>query len=317
MRQLLIAWAVGALLLVGGCTSVPEDSQDTIVVSFEALRLITEPLAGDIPVHALLAEGVSPHAYAPRPSEIARLNRAPLVIFAHPWVDGWISDLAGGDHVSLFGDSSDLDGRSVEGFEEGDQSTSNDHGHHHDHGGSDDPHRWNDPSAVIEALPRLSDALCGIDPDSCPVIRRRAAVFASRLASLQDSLAQEMSRKAASGEESCYITAQPFMDQFLDHFNVPYVGPLSVSADVEPSPSSLSRLLIDAEERKCDRLIVQTALENRLERRLAEERGWSIIEVDPLGYGASSYQQYLVGLHEALRLDPVELELTNRTDNLP
>ena len=62
----------------------------------------------------------------------------------------------------------------------------------------------------------------------------------------------------------------------------------------------MTRMIQEANERGCHRLVVQSALENRLERRLAAEQGWAITEVDPLGSGNESYQQYLKTLYTAI-----------------
>jgi ABC-type Zn uptake system ZnuABC Zn-binding protein ZnuA len=282
IATLVIVWA---LCGPTGCSSPPASPGASVLTSFEALNLIVTPIARDIEVQSLLREGVSPHAYAPRPSEMVALRRANLVVYAHPYVDGWMTGLGAASDVALFRDPTRMRV----------SDTTVDTEHHEDaHGENADPHRWNDPRAVIEALPALTSALCDVFSDNCPAMRRRAAVFASSLSVLADSL-HNMARASAHAGH-CVVTAQPFMDQFLSRFDIPFVGPLSVSADVEPSPASLSRVIREANERGCHRLIVQSALENRLEYRLAEEQGWEVVEVDPLGWGASTYQHYLTNL---------------------
>lgn len=300
VRAITVLVVAGALLGPPGCSSSPPTPAAPVLTSFEAMSLIVSPVAGDLPVQSLLREGVSPHAYAPRPSEMVALREAQLVILAHPHVDGWMAGLGAASDVVLFDDQADLDANEAHISAE----------HHEDvHDGDMDPHRWNDPQAVIEALPRLADALCDISPQDCPASRRRAAVFASKLSGMSDSL-RDLAR-ASEREGHCVVTAQPFMDQFLSRFDIPFVGPLSVSADVEPSPSSLSRIVREANQRGCHRMIVQSALENQLERRLAAEQGWEVVEVDPLGWGAPSYEHYLrdllnvaIGFEQAVVASP-------------
>ena len=271
-----------------GCTAPTDPKQPRILASFDAISLIVEQVVGDIPVSSLLEGGVSPHAYAPRPSEMVALREATLVVYAHPFVDGWMGGLRAQSSVSLFGEHSlSHEGPSASGFEDP-----------HSHETGMDPHQWNDPEAVLDVLPGLADALCEALPADCPAVRRRTAVFASELSAFQDSL--HSAKPDGDGSVRCFVTAQPFMDQFLTRFEFPFVGPLSVSADVEPSPTSLARMVGEAHARGCRHLIVQSAFENTLERRLAREQSWEIIEVDPLGYGAAMYQHYLRGLHTAL-----------------
>ncbi len=174
-----------------------------------------------------------------------------------------------------------------------------DHHGTHDHEGPD-PHLWTDPVRVQEALPVLTDALCTVYPEQCATMRKRSADFSSTLRALEDSLGHVAAEWQSGHEGTCFITAQPFMDRFLERFQFQFVGPLSLSPDVEPSPASLSALVSDASHRGCRILIVQDALENRLEKRLAAEQGWTLVTVDPVGGFASSYAAYLGRLMEAL-----------------
>lgn len=283
----------GLLVLLSGCGTPSPSSQTSILTSFEALRLIVEPVAGDTDVAVLLQEGVSPHAYAPRPSEMVALRGAELAVYAHPHVDGWMAGLGARSELALFEHLEEAD----HALDDTENEGASEHGTPHV-GGAADPHVWNDPDAVIKALPRLSNTLCDVRPDECPALRRRTAVFASNLAVLRDSLMRAHGVERTEGR--CFITAQPFMDQFLSRFGFGFIGPLSISADVEPSPTSLARTIRQANDQGCRHLIVQSVLENRLEKRLAAEQGWDVIEVDPLGYGVASYGDYLTGLYTAL-----------------
>lgn len=281
-------------LLVAGTGCMPDQSREPeesgIVTSFGALNGIVEPVAGSLSVSVLLPAGVSPHAYAPRPSDMAMLNRASLVVHAHSDIDGWMASLSSSRAVALF-----------DSLTEPAKDVVSDDDHHgiHDHEGPD-PHLWTDPVRVQEALPVLTDALCTVYPEQCATMRKRSAAFSSTLRALEDSLGQVAAQWQSGHEGTCFITAQPFMDRFLERFEFQFVGPLSPSADVEPSPASLSALISEASDRGCRILIVQDALENRLEKRLAAEQGWTLVTVDPVGGSASSYAAYLGRLMEAL-----------------
>ena len=293
----LIAFSPGC-----GTEKIPESAESGIVTTFGALHGIIQPVVGERPVSVLLPPGISPHAYAPRPSQIATLNRASLVVYAHSDIDGWMADLSSRPSLALF-ESGSLDSkRSTDQRDESGQST-------HDHGGQD-PHMWSDPVLVMEALPAVTDRLCAVYAEGCSSMRRQATIFSGRLSILVDSLAQAASEWQSNNEEACFITAQPFMDRFLDRFGFRFIGPLSVSPDVEPSPASLSRLVSRASEQGCTTLIVQEALENRLEKRLAAEQRWDVVVVDPVGSPTSSYPAYLERMMQSLTNLPRATEQT-------
>ncbi len=262
------------------------------MASMKVVQLIVSPLVGDLPLVTLLPSGVTPHSYSPRPSEVVALNRAKVVVLAHHEVDGWIQGMTRLPHVSLFDEEDYV-------YDPGAGAGMTGHSHSHDH--SDfNPHQWSDPEAVRRSVPDLASGLCELFEDHCPAIRRRATVFAGAIQTLTDSLTAAADADKVGSSPRCFITAQPFMDPFLERFGFQVLGPLSPSPEVEPSPASLSRLIKEARESSCTTLVLQDVLENQFERRLAEEQGWRIVTVDPLGNNASSYAEYLWGLYDAL-----------------
>ena len=248
------------------------------MTSFDAIRLVVEPLAGDLSVESLLPPGTSPHAYSPRPSEARRMQEAALVIHAHASIDGWVVNLAPEKAFALFG------------AEEIEPHTT-DPTHR-------DAHYWTDPVSVSRSLQPLADALCDVRPEGCAGFRRRATVLRAAV----DSLDQALTVLSAQRNSACIISSEPFADRMLERYAIPHVGPLRISADVPPTPTRMSRLIQEAQRTGCRRLLVQSAFENRMEHQLAQEQDWEIVEVDPLGAAAPDLLTYLSDLFDALTL---------------
>lgn len=276
------------MLGCGGRTSTPAVTESTFVTSFDAIRLAVQPLAGDLTVRTLLPPGTSPHAYSPKPSEARLMQEAALVIHAHADIDGWVADLAQGKAYPMFS------GEDAQGSEEMAQPEHGEDRHQ-------DAHYWTDPVAVSRSLQPLATALCSADPAECPAIRRRATVLRARV----DSLHQHLEQLSAERESACIISSEPFADRMLERYGIPHVGPLRISADVPPTPTRMTRIIQEAIDVGCRRMLVQSAFENRMEHRLSAEQGWEIVEVDPLGAAAPDLLTYLSDLFDALTLSPV------------
>lgn len=283
MKQVGLLMLCMALAGCGGRTASPPSATPTFMTSFDAIRLVVEPLAGDVTVESLLSPGTSPHAYSPRPSEARRMQEAALVIHAHPSIDGWVAELASEKAFALFG------------AEEVEPHTT-DHAHQ-------DAHYWTDPVSVSRSLQPLADALCEVRPEDCAGFRRRATTLRAAV----DSLDQALEDLAAQRQSACIISSEPFADRMLERYAIPHVGPLRISADVPPTPTRMSRLIQEAQRTGCERLLVQTAFENRMEHQLAREQGWQIVEVDPLGAAAPDLLTYLSDLFDALTLSSTPL----------
>jgi len=302
MPRSAVASCAGALMIaiLSGCSTPQQgESQAEIVVSLPVLHHLVAPLVPDRDVPILLPPDTSPHAYSPRPSAIRLISQAEVVFYAHPDVDGWVSELGGSQNVPLSrsemapddaGDDHEHgDSHQEEDDHDHEEATTDEHGHHHD----EDAHWWSDPSEALYAIRKAADVLCSHFPDECAPIRRRAAIAATQLDSISSALRDSIQAASESGQTPCVITAQPFMDRFLDAFDIAYVGPLSISAEVEPSPRSLARIGASARDLGCSTLIVQSIINNSSLQTLADDQGWSIRGVDPLGSSEDSYEAYL------------------------
>jgi len=288
MRELISYLYVSCALI--GCGPRPAEEAPQVVATLPIIKLIVEPILGDLSVVTLLPDGASPHVYQPKPSDIRLLGDSQLIISAHEHIDGWSATLSDTPHFALFESVAEAESRG-----EGSEVL--------------DPHYWSDPNSVLKALPNLVNKLCSVFESKCPALRRRATAFSVRIDSMSSHL-EEVFQSAlevgSSGPDgtvntACYITAQPFIDRYIDRFGLARLGPISQESEQEPTPASLAALLEKAEQRRCRSLIVQSALDNRAILNLAADLDWDVIEVDPLGVTATSYEDYLGSLAISLK----------------
>jgi len=263
---------------ITGCTSSPSTQSDgqVIVTTMPVLGLIISPIAETYTVDILLKNGQSPHGFQISPSQAKTLSAMDLLVYAHPDIDGWATDLASENAIPLWGEVE------VEG--EGHQSSAH------------DAHYWTDPAAVLDALQTFSDALCERQPLNCVDYRRNANAFSVRIDSIQTQIRAQLE----SIKEQCFVVAQPFMTQFLDRFDVASVGPLQPLPGHDASPKTLGEHMKQAKNAGCETLLVQEAVDNQAMVALAKDMDVKLVEVDPLGARAPTYEQYLLNLALAL-----------------
>lgn len=269
----------------GACGAPPtaKTNQNVIVTTMPVLGLIISPIAETYEVEVLLKNGQSPHGFQISPSKAKTLSTMNLLVYAHPEIDGWATDLADNNAISLWGES--------ELEEELDHEEESEH-----HSSAHDAHYWTDPVAVLEAIQRFSDVLCERQPDQCVAFRRNANAFSVRINDVQTQIKSKLELL----EEPCFVVAQPFMTQFLDRFGVPTVGPLQPLPGHDASPKSLGNRIGQAKTAGCNVLLVQAAVDNQAMIALAKDMEVEIVEVDPLGAKAATYEEYLMRLAEAL-----------------
>ena len=183
MRNIIICLlALSALALVDGCggrkNAASDDGGIIYVTTIRPVGAIMEKVVGErAEVVCLLQPGASPHTYAPRPSDIRRVERASALICVGGGLDAWAVDFSVRKKIALMELlPAEYRLRMAEHVYGG-------HG-----GGVIDPHFWLDPLAVKAVLPKLAEILCGIDPEGGEIYRANAAGFGRELDALHEEL---------------------------------------------------------------------------------------------------------------------------------
>lgn len=247
-----------------------------------------EVIADIAPVHSLVArvmEGVgdpallvppgqSPHDYALRPSDAARLDAAGIVIWTGeglvPWLTGPLATLAP-DAVSVALLESPgwttLPRRTDPAFEAGHDHGHEDHGHEdhahddHDHGehahddhddhghdahgdhadhdhGATDPHAWLDPVVAAAWGRTIAETLAAADPDNAATYRANAEALARDLDALTATITAEVAPLRGRG----YVVAHDAFQYFETRFDLPASGAVALTDATAPGPARIAAL---------------------------------------------------------------------------
>src|SRR4051794_4216934 len=122
----------------GGGSGAAGDGPTVVATTTQAADLARNLAGGRAQVIGLLKPNTDPHTYEPRTGDVRALVGADLVLRSGGEIDDWLDDArrgAGSDApvITLGRDT------------------------------ASDPHWWQDPRAAIAAVPRIRDALAGMD----------------------------------------------------------------------------------------------------------------------------------------------------------
>ena len=238
----------------------------TLLLSSAALADVPEVVTDIAPIHGLVARvmgelgapellvepGASPHGYALRPSQVAGLQRADLVVMmGHeltPWLEGPVAQLAAGAVVMELLDTQGttvLSAREEAAFEPDDH---HEHDHDHAHEGAD-PHAWLDPQNAVAWLASIADALAELDPANAETYRANAAGGSAEIAAAQAAAADRLAPLA----ERPYVVFHDAFQYFEARFALAGVGAISLSDAAPPSAARVAeiRALVEAEGVVC------------------------------------------------------------------
>ena len=228
----------------------------------------------------LLPIGADPHAFEPRPQDVAALTDADLVLVNGLGLEATLQPLLGNARTIV----TVSDGITALPFAEED--------------GGLDPHVWQDPNNVIVWARNIRDAFAQADPAHADEYASNADAYIAELTALdawiKEQVAQipEANRKLVTDHEDFgYFTARYGFEQ------VGAVVP-SVSTGSAPSAQELAALEDAIRSSGVKAVFVGSTVSPDLSRRVAEDTGVRLVflftdSLSPSGGDAESYLAFM------------------------
>lgn len=243
----------------------------TIFPVYEFARAV----AGDkAHVTMLLPPGMEPHSFEPRPDDIVRVSRADIFIYTNRYMEPWAAGIvkgAGGGKLTVVDAS-----RGAKFLKAG---TGEDHDGHddgeHGHGGEGmDPHLWLDFTNAQLMVENIAAALAERDPANRAVYQANAAAYRAKLSDLdgryRTGLATCATRTVLHGGHFAF-------GYLANRYGLRYESAYAVSADAEPTPAKLAKLVKQVRSEGLRHIYTEELLDPRTAETIARETGASIL----------------------------------------
>lgn len=201
----------------------------------------------------ILRAGASPHDYALRPSDAARIDAADLVVWVGPnmtpWMDGPIEALASDAAVLMLEEAPGvvlLPIRAGGPFEPHLHDGGHDGGGH-DGGGHDetghrfetmDGHVWLDPANAVAGATAIAAALAKADPEHAEAYAANAEAFGAEAAALSD----EISARLAPVRGKPFLVFHDAYQYFERRFDLPAAGSIALTDGEAPGAARIADL---------------------------------------------------------------------------
>jgi ABC-type Zn uptake system ZnuABC Zn-binding protein ZnuA len=266
-----------SILLLCLITSAAQ-TQPLVVAATPDLKSLTEAVAaGAVRVETLVPPGTDPEAFEPRPSHLALVRDAALVIRVGAGFDEWLDRLVrqsrnarvqrgAAGHLDLSAEIAlvEVQGRSVEASS----------GHAH---GAANPHYWLDPANAEIMSAHIAEALTRAAPDAREAIAAAQSRFASDLkAGLARWTAALAPHRGAA--VIAYHNSWPY---FARRFRLNIVDVIEAKEGVPPSAARLARLAGRMREAKVQAVLHEPFVPVEASRFLAERSGARLVVLAP------------------------------------
>lgn len=286
-------------LVFGTLFSCAALADSRVLATIKPVQLISAALLDGIDEPAvLLPPGVSPHAFALRPSDRRALASAERIYWVGPNLERFLEDILhdNGNARELM----EIPGLTLREYEEEHAEHGHDHhGHHHDEG-SLDAHIWLSPDNALVLARWMAADLAPLYPAQQDKLQSNLQRFEQQLAALDADL---KSRFAPLKGKSYFV----FHDAYAyleEHLGIQHTGVFSLSHEVQPGARHVNELReqLRSAGRAC--VFSEPQFTPRLVNSLTEGLPVDSAQLDPLGAdtpaSADGYMQMLGGLTDSL-----------------
>ena len=236
--------------LAATLSAAPVLAQPRMLATIGMIADPAQRIAGDcVAVEALIAPGLDPHLYTPRPSDIARMRDADRVVALGLNLEGRLADVLGRSGALILGEGVDP---AVLREEEGEP----------------DPHLWMDAALWPVIYPQLAQALTALAPDCAAGIAERAQAEAALAAEL-DAWVRAAVASVPEGNR-VLLTAHDAFGYFADAYGFEALAVQGLSTEAEASVAEVEALAQLVAERRVAAVFPEATVNPRLIAALVE-----------------------------------------------
>ncbi|MFJ6670113.1 metal ABC transporter solute-binding protein, Zn/Mn family [Actinosynnema sp. NPDC091369] len=292
-----VAAATAVVLTACGAQDTPAangDGKIKVVASTNVWGSVVEAVGGDaVQVSAIIADpSGDPHSYESKPSDLAAVRDAKLVIFNGGGYDDFFATLLGPEtegakKIEAF----PLSGKASE-HEEPEPSAEPEGEEHHDH--SVNEHVWYDFGTVRKVADQAATDLGAIAPDKKATFEANARDFTTKLTELEQ-------RVEGKGAGRKVLATEPVAHYLLDTAGVEDVTPESFSEAVENETdipaAALAEVTRLVEQKQVTALVNNAQTENAGTKQVVDQAraaGVPVAEVtETLPEGVTGYLEWM------------------------
>ena len=262
-------------------------AEPVVVVTIKPFHSLTSAvMKGAGTPHLLLQGNSSPHGYALRPSDIATLNKADLIIWTGPMLESFLikplASLSGKDQVLTV---EDLDAiktlptraLSQEDEHEGHEEEAGEDDHHHH--GDVDPHLWLDINNAKVFVAAVRDMLSTHDPQNATLYKENSAQTLARL----DALNQHLEETLKDVKNRPYLSFHDAYQYFEKAYGLQSVGSITLNPEQSPSAQHILEIRKLLRDKKVACVFQEPQFPTKMAQTVLEGTEAKLDVLDPLG----------------------------------
>lgn len=284
-RKFFNACAVLAIMVAAGWPGLagtaagPETRARVVTTLFPLYDFARSVGQEKIDVALLLPPGVEPHAFEPKPSDIAKVAQADVFIYTGKAMEPWAAKIitnVGNSKLRVVDSSKGIALMEMNGGAGGaslvkGRPAAPAHGHGFR---GVDPHIWLDFANALQMVDAIADALVRARPADEAVFRQNAETYKDQLRALDSSFATQL----AKCPQREFIHAGHYAFGYLARrYHLTYRAAQGFDPDSEPTAKQLAALARQVQSAGLNAVFYEELVEPRVARTVARETGAELL----------------------------------------
>ncbi|MDO4697535.1 MAG: zinc ABC transporter substrate-binding protein ZnuA [Pasteurellaceae bacterium] len=255
----------------------------------------------------LLPVTASPHDYSLKPSDVAKLQSAQLVVWIGEEMEGFLEksiDNLDKMKVLALQDVEAIE-KLVESLKKDDHTHhhghnhkhhhghKHGHNHHHDHDHDEDWHIWLSPSASVHIAEQIASRLAQQMPEQKAKIEQNLAEFKQTLATKDAEIKHQLAGFSTKG----YYTFHDAYGHFEQAYGLKSLGSFTINPTIAPGAKTLNKIKNNIAKHKAQCLFAEPQFTPKVIESLRKGTSVKVGKLDPLGeqiaMGKTAYPQFL------------------------
>ena len=261
MQRLYLLLTGCSLLFLCPCVTAQEtaadDDKPLVVASASIFADMAEVIGGGlVDVQSIVPIGGDPHIYEPTPADVRLVSRADLVLINGLTFEGWINELV--ENSGTLAETVTI----TEGIGAIESE---------EYVNSSDPHAWMTAKNGRIYVRNIRDALVRLAPQYAEEFRFNAGLYLQQLEDLDAEIFAAIARIPES--RRVLITSHDAFRYYGRHYGIRVEAALGTSTDAEVRTEDVNRLTNIIRESGVPAIFVETTINPKLIRQLAEDNG--------------------------------------------
>jgi zinc transport system substrate-binding protein len=269
-----------------------------IVATFLPIYSHTKNIAGDhAEVEMLLSQDTGPHDFQIKPSDVAKIAKADLLIINGAGLEEWLGELiskAGNKKIVVVDASKDIPLITAEELK-WNEDAHIENGSNHEDGGKN-PHVWLDPVLAIKQAETIYEALSKADSVNQNFYRENLNKYVTELKKLDE----EYQNILGPVKEKNLITFHDAFPYLTQRYHIKNLGYIEGFPEKEPRPSELKRLIEMINKYRVKIIFAEVGYAPQILNSIAKQTGAKVSELDTLEIGSPEKDAYVKRMRENL-----------------